>query len=147
MDASAATLRSGDHSVVLEGSPLRRLPDRVLQWGLSGLAATVLILIGYFFVRLSGESSTAFSHIGFLDFFVKNNWNVAELQDGAACTTATNAGCNFGALALVLGTLITSGIALVIQVLMEASKSGQTIAICGLTPHFTKVFTMVGITK
>src|SRR5438552_1223323 len=40
-----------------------------------------------------------------------------------------------------------SGIALVIQVLMEANKSGQTIAICGLTPHFTKVFTMVGITK
>ena len=43
--------------------------------------------------------------------------------------------------------LNSSGIALVIQVLMEASKSGQTIAICGLTPHFTKVFTMVGITK
>ena len=35
----------------------------------------------------------------------------------------------------------------VIQVLMEANKSGQSIAICGLTPHFTKVFTMVGITK
>lgn len=43
--------------------------------------------------------------------------------------------------------LNSSGIALVIQVLMEASKSGQTVAICGLTPHFTKVFTMVGITK
>ena len=43
--------------------------------------------------------------------------------------------------------LNSSGIALVIQVLMEASKSAQTIAICGLTPHFTKVFTMVGITK
>ena len=43
--------------------------------------------------------------------------------------------------------LNSSGIALVIQVLMEANKSGQTIGICGLTPHFTKVFTMVGITK
>lgn len=43
--------------------------------------------------------------------------------------------------------LNSSGIALVIQVLIEASKSGQKIAICGLTPHFTKVFTMVGITK
>lgn len=43
--------------------------------------------------------------------------------------------------------LNSSGIALVIQVLVEASKSGQTIAICGLTAHFTKVFTMVGITK
>jgi anti-sigma B factor antagonist len=43
--------------------------------------------------------------------------------------------------------LNSSGIALVIQVLMEANRSGQTVAICGLTPHFTKVFTMVGITK
>ncbi len=43
--------------------------------------------------------------------------------------------------------LNSSGIALIIQVLIEASKSGQKIAICGLTPHFTKVFTMVGITK
>jgi anti-sigma B factor antagonist len=43
--------------------------------------------------------------------------------------------------------LNSSGIALVIQVLMEASKSAQSVAICGLTPHFTKVFTMVGITK
>ena len=43
--------------------------------------------------------------------------------------------------------LNSSGIALIIQVLMEAHKSGQTVAICGLTPHFTKVFTMVGITK
>ena len=43
--------------------------------------------------------------------------------------------------------LNSSGIALVIQVLMAASKSGQTVAICGLTPHFIKVFTMVGITK
>jgi len=41
----------------------------------------------------------------------------------------------------------SSGIALVIQMLMEASKSDQTIAAFGLTPHFQKVFTMVGITK
>ena len=43
--------------------------------------------------------------------------------------------------------LNSSGIALVIQLLMEASKAGQKVAICGLTAHFTKVFTMVGITK
>ena len=43
--------------------------------------------------------------------------------------------------------LNSSGIALVIQVLMESGRSGQKVAICGLTPHFTKVFTMVGITK
>jgi anti-sigma B factor antagonist len=30
---------------------------------------------------------------------------------------------------------------------MAASKSGQEICAFGLTPHFQKVFTMVGITK
>ena len=43
--------------------------------------------------------------------------------------------------------LNSSGIALVIQLLIEASKAGQKVAICGLSPHFTKVFTMVGIAK
>jgi anti-sigma B factor antagonist len=43
--------------------------------------------------------------------------------------------------------LNSSGIALVIQVLLEASRSEQSISIFGLTPHFQKVFTMVGITK
>ena len=41
----------------------------------------------------------------------------------------------------------SSGIALVIQMLMEANKADQTIAAFVLTPHFQKVFTMVGITK
>lgn len=41
----------------------------------------------------------------------------------------------------------SSGIALIIQMLMEAGKTGQKIAAFGLTPHFQKVFTMVGIAK
>ncbi|MGA2807569.1 MAG: STAS domain-containing protein [Terracidiphilus sp.] len=41
----------------------------------------------------------------------------------------------------------SSGIALVIQLLIEASNSGQKVAAFGLSTHFTKVFTMVGITK
>ena len=41
----------------------------------------------------------------------------------------------------------SSGIALVIQMMMEANKTGQEICAFGLTPHFQKVFTMVGITK
>ena len=41
----------------------------------------------------------------------------------------------------------SSGIALVIQLLMEADAAGQKVLICGLTPHFNKVFTMVGIPK
>jgi anti-anti-sigma factor len=41
----------------------------------------------------------------------------------------------------------SSGIALVIQLLIEASNAGQKVYAFGLSPHFTKVFTMVGITK
>ena len=41
----------------------------------------------------------------------------------------------------------SSGIALVIQLLIEASKAGQKVSAFGLSAHFTKVFTMVGITK
>ena len=43
--------------------------------------------------------------------------------------------------------LNSSGIALIIQMMIAAAKSGQTIRTFGLTPHFQKVFTMVGITK
>ena len=41
----------------------------------------------------------------------------------------------------------SSGIALIIQLLIEAANSGQKVSIFGLSAHFTKVFTMVGITK
>ena len=41
----------------------------------------------------------------------------------------------------------SSGIALVIQLLMEAANSGQKVGAFGLSAHFQKVFTMVGITK
>jgi anti-anti-sigma factor len=41
----------------------------------------------------------------------------------------------------------SSGIALVIQLLIEAANSGQKVSAFGLSPHFVKVFTMVGITK
>jgi anti-anti-sigma factor len=41
----------------------------------------------------------------------------------------------------------SSGIALIIQMLIEADKTSRKVAIFGLTPHFQKVFTMVGIAK
>lgn len=41
----------------------------------------------------------------------------------------------------------SSGIALVIQMLIEAKASGQKVYAYGLSAHFNKVFTMVGITK
>ena len=128
MQANVTAAGSGGRSL-FERSPLHRLPDRVLQWGLSGLAAFVLILIAYFFVRLIGQSSTAFSHIGVFDYFFRNNWDVAQLQQGGAC--ARGAGpCTLGALALVLGTLITSAIALVIGVPIAVASALYVTELC-----------------
>jgi len=43
--------------------------------------------------------------------------------------------------------LNSSGIALVIQLLMAASKASQKVVCFGLTAHFVKVFTMLGLAK
>lgn len=43
--------------------------------------------------------------------------------------------------------LNSSGIAIVIQLMIAASKAGQKIQAFGLKPHFIKVFTMVGLTR
>lgn len=41
----------------------------------------------------------------------------------------------------------SGGIALLIQLLAQAKKNSQQIAITGLSSHFKKIFHMVGITK
>lgn len=42
----------------------------------------------------------------------------------------------------------SSGISIIIQLLLEAKKSAtRKIGMYGLTPHFVKVFTMVGVPK
>lgn len=41
----------------------------------------------------------------------------------------------------------SGGIALLIQLLAETKRNNQQIGITGLSPHFQKIFHMVGITK
>jgi len=99
LEASATGVRGGRSA--LERSPLSRLPDQVMQWGLSALAALILILLAYFFIRLIGQSGNVFSKYG-LSFVFGNDWDVSRnIYHGAA---------------LVVGTLITSAIALIIGV-------------------------------
>src|SRR6202020_3081979 len=82
-------------------SPLSRLPDRVLRWGLTGLATLILILIAYFLIRLIGESGHVFSTYG-LSFIFGNDWDVSRnIYHGGA---------------LLFGTIVTSVIALIIGV-------------------------------
>jgi phosphate ABC transporter permease protein PstC len=124
-----ATPAGGGRSL-LERSPLSRLPDQILQGGLTVLAAGVLILIGYFFVRLVGQSNDAFSRVGVFNFIFHNNWDVAQLQDGAACASGGGAHCTFGAWALVVGTLLTSGVALVIGVPVAVAAALYLTELC-----------------
>ena len=100
MEAGAITASGGRPA--LRRSPLAGLPDRLLRWVLAGLAAAVLLLIAFFFVRLYVEANPAFSKFGAFGFVFDNDWDVA--------------GETFGALPLVVGTLITSAIALLVGV-------------------------------
>ncbi len=97
----AASITSGGGSR-LGRSPLARLPDRALRYGLTLLAGLILALIVYFFVRLVGEARPAFAKEGILGFAFTNNWDVSAEH--------------FGALPLVVGTLITSALALLMGV-------------------------------
>src|ERR1700758_3734611 len=97
----AASLSTRGRSI-LERSRVARLPDRALRYGLTALAALILVLMVYFFVRLVGEARPAFAKFGVLGFTFDNDWNVSAEQ--------------FGALPLLVGTLITSALALLMGV-------------------------------
>jgi phosphate ABC transporter permease protein PstC len=97
--ATATTVTGGRSG--LERSPLSRLPDRALKYGLISVAVLVLALIVFFFIRLIGESTNALSTFG-LKFIFVDNWNIPQNI--------------YEALALVVGTIITSAMALVLGV-------------------------------
>jgi phosphate ABC transporter permease protein PstC len=113
----AATIPSGERSI-LERSPLARLPDRALKYGLTVLAALILALIVYFFIQLVSEARPAFAKAGVLGFTFNNDWNVSAER--------------FGALPLVLGTLITSALALVIGVPVAVATAIYATELCPL---------------
>ena len=79
-----------------------RFADPLLQGVLATIAAGVLILIGFFFVKLIVESEPAFAHTGVVNFVLSNDWVPSRGL--------------YGALPLVFGTLLTSVLALAIGV-------------------------------
>jgi phosphate ABC transporter permease protein PstC len=112
----AAAISGGGRSTLLGRSPLARLPDRALKYLLTALAALILALIVYFFVRLIGQARPAFAKEGVTSFVFGNDWNV-----GAE---------HFGALPLVVGTLITSALALLIGVPVAVAAAIYTTELC-----------------
>jgi ABC-type phosphate transport system permease subunit len=113
----AASIPTGERSI-LERSPLARLPDRALKYGLTALSALILALIVYFFIRLVGQARPAFAKEGVGNFVFGNDWNV-----GAE---------HFGALPLLVGTLITSALALLIGVPVAVAAAVYATELCPL---------------
>src|SRR5690242_224979 len=113
MEASATTVTGGRSA--LERSSASRLPDQALKWGLTGLAVLILALIAYFFIRLIGESGNTFSRFG-ANFIFGNDWDVSR-------------GIFHGA-PLVVGTLITSAIALLIGVPVAVATALYLTELC-----------------
>ena len=113
-----STVLPGSGRSSLERSLLARLPDRALRYGLTALAASILALIVYFFVKLVGEAHPAFAKFGVLGFTFGNEWNVSA--------------DHFGALALLVGTLITAGLALVIGVPVAVATALYVTELCPL---------------
>jgi phosphate ABC transporter permease protein PstC len=113
MEASATTVAGGRPA--FQRSPASRLPDQVLQWGLTTLAVLILLLIAYFFVRLIGESTKALNTFG-LSFIFGNDWDISRnIFHGAP---------------LVVGTLITSVIALLIGVPVAVATALYLTELC-----------------
>jgi phosphate ABC transporter permease protein PstC len=113
----AASIPGGDRAT-LSRSPLARLPDRALRYGLTALAALVLALIVYFFFQLVGEARPALEKEGVFGFVFGQPWDVSRES--------------FGALPLLVGTLITSALALLIGVPIAVATAIYATELCPL---------------
>ncbi len=113
MEAHVAT--TGGGRPLVGRSSLSRLPDRALKYGLTALSLGVLALLAFFFIRLYVEANPAFSKFG-IDFVFGNNWDVANNV--------------FNALPLVVGTLITSALALLIGVPIAVATAVFLVELC-----------------
>jgi phosphate ABC transporter permease protein PstC len=112
----AGSISAGDGRPALGRPSLSRIPDRVMRWGLTGLAGGILVLIGYFFVKLYIEAEPAFSRFGFFGFTFTNDWDVSR--------------AHFGAAPLLVGTLVTSAIALLIGVPVAVAAALYVTELC-----------------
>jgi phosphate ABC transporter permease protein PstC len=111
---SATSLRRS--RPVLGRLPLSRLSDRLLRWGLTALAAGVLVLIAYFFYELIQQTGPSISKFGIWGFVTTNDWDVSRSIYGAA--------------PLVVGTLVTSAIALLLGVPVAVGAALYVTELC-----------------
>jgi phosphate ABC transporter permease protein PstC len=113
VEASSTAAAGGRSS--LRRSPVSRVPDRILKWGLTGLAGLILVVLAYFFIRLIGQSTDVFGKFG-LSFVFGNDWDPSHSV--------------YHGFALLFGTLVTSAIALVIGVPVAISGALYLTELC-----------------
>jgi phosphate ABC transporter permease protein PstC len=87
-----------------------------MRWGLTALAVLILLLIAYFFIRLYAEAKPAFDKFGVFGFAFDNNWDVSRNI--------------YGALPLLVGTVITAGVALLIGVPVAVATALYITELC-----------------
>jgi len=102
VEAGALTTRDDLAAAGLAGSSRGRLADPAFKWFLTILAVLILAIIVFFFVFLINKASPAISKFGLFGFTFGAEWNVSKSV--------------YGAWPLLVGTLITSAVALVIGV-------------------------------
>src|SRR5256886_10007356 len=115
MEAGSFTAPDGRRSV-LKRSSGARLPDVILQWGVTLLSVAILLLIAYFFLKLIDESTAVFDRFGVFGFTFDNDWDVSKSV--------------YGALPLVVGTLIPSTIALAMGVPVAVATALYITELC-----------------
>ena len=67
MEAGSLIAPDGRRSALKRPSGAR-LPDVILQWGVTLLSVAILLLIAYFFLKLIDESTTVFDRFGVFGF-------------------------------------------------------------------------------
>ncbi|MGI8920886.1 MAG: phosphate ABC transporter permease subunit PstC [Solirubrobacteraceae bacterium] len=98
----AGVISRGGGSGIPKRSPRARLADPAFRWALTAMALGLVALIVYFFILLIVKAEPTLSHVGVLSFAFSNNWDFG--------------GEIFKAWPLLVGTLVTSALALLIGV-------------------------------
>jgi phosphate ABC transporter permease protein PstC len=115
VEAGSLRLPPGGRSLD-ERSPASRAADPFFRWGLTVLATLVLALIAFFFIFLLNKAQPALSKFGVFGFIFNNNWDVSRNI--------------YGALPLVVGTLITAAIALLLGVSVAVAAALYVTELC-----------------
>ncbi len=101
---------------IQERSSRARAADPAFRIVLSGLAALILVLIAFFFVFLADKAWPAFEQFGVFGYIFGNDWDVAKNI--------------YGALPLLVGTMITATLALLIGVPIAVASALYITEMC-----------------